>query len=104
MVVEGHLDPVFALAILGPLLKHVHAKNKAYVREDGHWTTAAAPIDAGYVDWVKVFRALAEAKYDGWVSIDHLSGETTAATFRKDIAALRHALDASMAPVTTVDR
>ncbi len=97
MVGEGHLEPAFAVAILGRLLKHVHAKNKEHVRQDGSWSARFAPIDLGLVDWVKVFRTLADARYDGWVSIDHLSGEISSATFRRDIEALRAALKMSAA-------
>jgi sugar phosphate isomerase/epimerase len=93
MVVEGHLEPAFAVAVIGPHLKHVHAKNKKYVRRNGSWEQRFARVDNGLVDWVKVFQTLRQAGFRGWVSIDHLSGRTTTATLRRDVKALRIALE-----------
>lgn len=78
MLVEGNLEPTFALRLLGPYLRHVHVKNEAFVREDGQpWTPRIVPLREGLVDWPRVLRALADRRYEGSLVIDHLSAPAT---------------------------
>ena len=74
---------------LGPYLHHLHAKNIAWTRADGAWTWGYSTIADGMLDWPATFRALAEAGYDGPISLDHLSSEPTADGLRRDADELR---------------
>ncbi len=74
---EGWLDPFLATDVLGPLLRHVHVKNASPVRgADGTWTWLRSVLDAGIVDWPRVFRALDRTGYEGWLVLDHLDAHT----------------------------
>lgn len=76
---EGWLDPFLATDVLGPLLRHVHVKNASPTRSaDGSWTWGRSALDAGIVDWPRVFRALDRVRYEGWLVLDHLTSHTSA--------------------------
>jgi sugar phosphate isomerase/epimerase len=76
LVYEGYEDYRLGLAVLGPYLHHVHLKNARAVRRDpGGWGYEWAPLNDGLVDLEGFFAALAEASYDGWVSIEDLCGD-----------------------------
>jgi sugar phosphate isomerase/epimerase len=92
MVAEGLLPPSFALALLDGLVRHVHAKNTAWLRREGVWGRRYVPIAAGIVDWTETVDALRRHGYDGWVSIDHLSGTPGPARLRSDVRNLRRLL------------
>jgi sugar phosphate isomerase/epimerase len=97
MIVEGDLDPHYAVSYLGAALKHVHVKNQVLVRRTDRWTPERTPLDCGCVSWVKVADALATAGYTGWLSIDHLSGPPSAARLRDDVDGLRRLVAAGVA-------
>ena len=92
-IIEGHLDPRLAIADLGAYLHHVHVKNIAWRRSGGVWSWSYVSLATGMLDWVALLRALAAAGYRGRLSIDHLPGAATAATLRREAAALRSLLE-----------
>jgi sugar phosphate isomerase/epimerase len=89
MASEGHLQPAFAVSYLGPLLRHVHAKNRVLVRRSGSWASKPMRMDHGHVDWSEVAGALTANGYEGLLSIDHLSGRPSRARLQEDVEALR---------------
>jgi sugar phosphate isomerase/epimerase len=86
MVIEGHVDPRLAVAELGPYLRHVHVKNVAWHREDGRWQWRHAALDAGLLDWTAIVAALDDAKYTGKLCLDHLGGEPSLETLRRELS------------------
>jgi sugar phosphate isomerase/epimerase len=94
MLVEGNLEPTFALRVLGAYLRHVHVKNELFVREDGRrWEPKIVPLHEGLVDWRLVVRALADSGYDGWFVIDHLSADGTAQRVKEEYETLRRLVE-----------
>jgi len=89
MVIEGHVDPRLAVAELGPYLRHVHVKNVAWHREDGTWRWRHAALDKGLLDWSAIVEALDGAGYTGRLSLDHLGGEPSLETLRRELSVLR---------------
>jgi sugar phosphate isomerase/epimerase len=89
MVVEGGLQAEYTVSYLGPLLRHVHAKNQVFVRSNSGFHNRRTALDRGYVDWVDVGAALTRHDYAGFVSIDHLSGRPSIKRLRADVATLR---------------
>lgn len=90
MVIEGHIDPLLAVAELGPYLRHVHVKNVAWRRERGTWRWRHATLDAGLLDWQAVRAALRRGGYTGRLSLDHLGGKPFLATLRRELRTLGH--------------
>jgi sugar phosphate isomerase/epimerase len=88
MVIEGHIDPRLAIAELGPYLRHVHVKNVAWHREDGRWQWRHAALDAGLLDWSAIVAALDEANYTGKLCLDHLGGEPSLETLKRELSLL----------------
>lgn len=86
---EGWLDPFLAVGVLGVMLSHVHVKNTAPQRApEGGWTWQRASLDSGIVDWARVFAALRQARYAGWIVLDHLSSRE-GDSLTHDLAQLR---------------
>jgi sugar phosphate isomerase/epimerase len=81
MLIEGYESDLWSLQILGDHLAHVHMKNAAPVatpveganRTDWKW--GWAPMRHGVGNLPRLFGALAEHGYDGWVSIEDFSTE-----------------------------
>ncbi|MFT4030569.1 MAG: sugar phosphate isomerase/epimerase family protein, partial [Protaetiibacter sp.] len=80
LLVEGHEDTRAALQLLGEYLAHVHVKNAVWERTgeigidgDVRWTASWAPLREGIASVPDYFRALAEAGYDGWVTLEDFS-------------------------------
>jgi sugar phosphate isomerase/epimerase len=88
MVIEGHVDPRLAIAELGPYLRHVHVKNVAWRHEKGRWEWRHAALDAGLLDWGAILSALQQASYTGRLCLDHLGGEPSLATLRRELSVL----------------
>lgn len=95
---EGWLDPRLAVAVYGPLLRHVHVKNVAPRYEAGAWRWGPAPLKDGLVDWARVLEALDSTGYDGWLVLDHLSGRADAGVLASDVAQVRRLTEAGVAP------
>ncbi len=88
LIQEGHLQPSYAVALLGERIGHVHVKNRRMERAGGTWVATHAPIDDGMVDWPATLEALWRNEYRGALAIDHLSGAADARTLRADASAL----------------
>ncbi|GAA2629230.1 hypothetical protein GCM10010399_71250 [Dactylosporangium fulvum] len=79
LVIEGHEDHRAAFELLGPYLQHVHVKNVAWqpvaTADDGTvtWAHDWATLRAGQADVGAYLRALREAGYDGWVTLEDFS-------------------------------
>jgi hexulose-6-phosphate isomerase len=67
---------------LGPRICRVHLKDFKLDRRNSNY--AWKNIGEGDVDWVEVRKALADAKYDSWVTAEIDGGD---ATYLKDVAA-----------------
>lgn len=95
MLMEGHVRPSLTVAALGRRVGHVHVKDVAPRREPSGWRWGHVPLGEGMVPWTEVRQALAGVGFGGWLVVDHLGGEPTAAQLRADVAALRDLLDSS---------
>jgi sugar phosphate isomerase/epimerase len=80
LIYEGHEDFAAAVQILGEYLAHVHVKNVAWrptgeTGPDGKalWAADWATLREGQGDVDALFRALAAAGYDGWVTLEDFS-------------------------------
>jgi sugar phosphate isomerase/epimerase len=71
MIIEGRESWQMALELLGPYLDYAHAKNIAWVREEGRWRWVFASMEGGQVDWPEVMGLLACVGYDGYVSFEN---------------------------------
>jgi sugar phosphate isomerase/epimerase len=71
LVIEGREAWQMGLELLGPYLDYVHAKNIAWVRENGTWRWVFASMSDGQVDWAEVMRALDRVGYSGYVSFEN---------------------------------
>jgi sugar phosphate isomerase/epimerase len=90
---EGWLDPFLATAMLGPLLRHVHVKNLSPRPGcGGAWTWQRSTLEAGIVDWPRVFAALDRVGYRRWLVLDHLSSQDDG-TLATDLGHLRALMD-----------
>ncbi len=106
LIHEGHEDVEAELQILGEYLAHVHVKNVAWrptgeLGPDGAavWAAEWATLREGQGDIDALFRALAAAGYDGWVTLEDFStalplAERTA----DDLAYLRAAWQRAQQP------
>lgn len=71
LIIEGREQWAMGLELLGPYLDYVHAKNTAWVRENGAWRWVFASMREGQVDWREVMRALARVGYDGFIAFEN---------------------------------
>lgn len=81
MVHEGFEDYRLGVQLLGDYLTHVHVKNAAFGSDHKpHWSA----LENGVVDFTKLFNALKEVGYSGWIVIEDFSNA------RPSLAALEH--------------
>lgn len=78
MLREGYEYDPWALEILGPYLSHVHVKNAAPIlKSDGDpeasWDWEWAPMRRGFGNMPRLFEALRNHGWDGWLSIEDFS-------------------------------
>jgi sugar phosphate isomerase/epimerase len=71
LIIEGREAWQMGLELLGPYLDYVHAKNIAWVRENGKWRWVFASMADGQVDWTEVMQALRRVGYDGYVAFEN---------------------------------
>lgn len=71
LVIEGREAWQMGLELLGPYLDYVHAKNVAWVRENGKWRWVFASMRDGQVDWREVMQALRQVGYDGTIAFEN---------------------------------
>ena len=72
--VHGYQPWPEALDILLPHVTHVHAKDVAWVQEDGGWTSTFCGPGEGLVEWAELIRLLAERGFDGYLTIEDYRG------------------------------
>jgi sugar phosphate isomerase/epimerase len=83
MVIEGWEQPRAAFEALGPYLAHVHLKNARCVPgetlDDGtvRWESSFCPIPEGIADIRTVIRSLQQVGYDGWITFEDFSTESS---------------------------
>jgi sugar phosphate isomerase/epimerase len=94
MVIEGHLAPRYAAALLAPHLRHVHVKNVAWEREEAGWRWRHVGLADGLLDYAEVVDALAAIGYDGYLAFDHLPHgvEPSVAVLEEQVQLLRRLL------------
>ena len=94
MIFEGMENWQMGLELLGPYLSHVHVKNAAWV-EDGvvdgarHWRPAVVPMKEGFVSWPRVFAALENVGYQGWISLEDMAQGDTRTKLKDDLEYLK---------------
>ncbi len=71
LIIEGREAWQMGLELLGPYLDFVHAKNIAWVRENGQWRWVFASMAEGQVSWGEIVSALRAVKYDGYISFEN---------------------------------
>jgi len=86
-------DPVAAVKVLAPYIKHVHAKDSKRVMppptEEAMWRGREAPLGIGDANLVGVIQALKEIEYKGPLIIEREAGTERAADIRTGIEFLR---------------
>jgi L-ribulose-5-phosphate 3-epimerase len=96
LILYGKANPVDAVAILGPHVKSIHAK-------DGRWPTdpdklgEEVLIGTGLVDFARVFSGLRKAGYAGAVTIER---ETSGPQQIEDVRQEKRYLHKVLSPVT----
>lgn len=71
LIIEGRESWQMGMELLGPYLDYVHAKNIAWVRENGVWRWVFASMAEGQVEWPEVMRLLRLVGYDGYISFEN---------------------------------
>lgn len=95
MVCQGYEGWQLALELLGPYLSYVHIKNSMWLPDgtaaDGTklWTTGAAPLKEGFVDWREVVAALNKVGYSGWMAFEDFSDAPTETKLAEGLAYLK---------------
>ncbi len=74
MILYDKDDPIDAVHILGPWIKHVHIKDAIRTKECGSWGTEV-PWGDGEVNAAAFIKALAAVGFDGAVAIEREAGE-----------------------------
>lgn len=74
MLLYGKGDPIEAIQILGPWIKHVHIKDALTSPTSGEWGQEV-PWGDGEVDTVDFFKAFKEIGYNGAFAIEREAGE-----------------------------
>jgi len=75
MVIEGMERWRMGIEILGPYLAHVHAKNMAWVQDDGGaWKWENASLEGGLANFGEIVASLHEYGYDGYVCLEDFRG------------------------------
>lgn len=91
-----------AVAALKERMYHTHLKN-GYIDEAGGWHFQA--LDEGLTDYPAVFRALREAGYEGYLSVECLGPDAQQSpeqTARRDLAILKRLLEESPCKTPTL--
>ena len=71
LIIEGRESWQMGLELIGPYLAYVHAKNIAWVREDGRWRWTFASMRDGQVDWAELMRLLGLVGYEGYIAFEN---------------------------------
>lgn len=95
MIHEGFEGWAKAIDILGPYLAHVHVKNATWVLSDRpaggpySWEARHSRLREGQANWRVISRALIDAGYEGWWSIEDFSDMPLKARLEDDLAFLK---------------
>ncbi len=84
MILYDMGDPVEAVAVLGPLIRHVHIKDGTRPKAPGAWGVQT-PWGEGQVDEKGFFEALGRIGYTGALAVERESGNRRSADIRTAI-------------------
>ena len=87
MILYDKDDPVTAVALLGPWIRHVHMKDAVRTKTPGQWC-AEVPWGDGEVGGAKFLTALAATGYRGPVAIEREAGNARFADIEKAVRRL----------------
>jgi L-ribulose-5-phosphate 3-epimerase len=87
MILYDKGEPVAALQLLAPWLKHCHIKDATRTRTPGTWG-AEVVVGTGEVNWPAFFRTLSELKFDGFCCLEREAGEQRIVDIRAGIQAV----------------
>jgi len=96
---EGYTRPEYAVSILGEYLAHVHVKAARPVEEGGsipagrRYSLVFGKLDEGDIDWEVTLRALKEAGYKGFLSLEALDKRDSESKLQQDIPVLKKVLE-----------
>lgn len=96
--VEGFTRPEYAINVFGKYLAHVHVKNcRQSSSSEGaisgrRYKMEFCSIADGDLDWIAIIRALKNANFQGFLSLEALDKRQTEEKFKQDIVFLQEAL------------
>lgn len=89
MILYDKDEPIDAVRILGPWIRHVHIKDALRARTPGQWGIEV-PWGDGEVRSDLFLRALADTGYEGAVAIEREAGDSRTADIAKAVERLTH--------------
>ncbi len=89
MILYGKGNPVEAVGILGPWIKHVHIKDALQTKTTGTWGSEVV-WGTGEVDADKFLRALKSAGFTGALAVEREGGDDRLGDIKKAVAKLRY--------------
>lgn len=87
MILYDKDDPIDAVGVLGPWIKHVHIKDAVRTETTGEWG-AEVPWGEGQVPADAFLQALAEQGFDGGLAIEREAGDLRAEDIKSAVARL----------------
>jgi sugar phosphate isomerase/epimerase len=87
MILYNKGNPIEAVRLLGPWIKHVHIKDAIYTKKPGTWGQEV-PWGDGAVGAELFLRTLKEVHYDGVLSIEREQGDDPLSDIGKAVARL----------------
>jgi L-ribulose-5-phosphate 3-epimerase len=91
MILYGAGDPIPAMRVLAPHIRHVHVKDAVASSEPGKQWGDEVPFGTGQVGATAFLNALKEIGYAGPLAIEREAGSTRLGDVRKVIEAMRNA-------------
>jgi sugar phosphate isomerase/epimerase len=91
MILYGAGEPIPAMRVLAPHIRHVHVKDALASSEPGKQWGEEVPFGAGQVGPAAFFNALKEIGYRGPLAIEREAGSTRLEDVRKAIEAIANA-------------
>ena len=88
MILYGKGDPVRAVGVLAPWIRHIHVKDAFYTKTPGTWGVEAE-WTKGDVGADAFIAALDGIGFDGWLSVEREAGDDRAGDIAKAVADLR---------------
>ncbi|MCX7705175.1 MAG: sugar phosphate isomerase/epimerase [bacterium] len=96
--VEGFTRPEYSISVFGKYLAHVHVKNCRQITEtEGavsgrKYKMEFGSISEGDLDWIAIIKALKNAKFEGFLSLEALDKRPSEKKFEEDIVFLKEAV------------